>query len=299
MELRQLKYFVEAVRQKNFTRAAEKMLVSQPALSKMIKSLEDELGVPLIIHNYKGLELTDAGHSVYRHAVQMIGIEEDILSSVIDVKGLSSGTIKIGIPPIIGSLFFPKVLAAFHSAHPNIKIHITEFGAKKVVESVLAGEIEMGVAVLPVDDESFRTYPIVDEEMVLLVNESHPLASSSEVELSQLSSENFIFYSEDFALYELMREYCINAGFEPNILFQSSQWDFMSEMAAAGIGVTILPQSICTRITSSQIRKIPIQNPAIPWRLAIIIAKDKYTTFAGRAFIDFILGMKDRLRMGE
>ncbi|AZB41995.1 LysR family transcriptional regulator [Bacillus sp. FJAT-42376] len=299
MELRQLKYFVEAVRQKNFTRAAENMLVSQPALSKMIKSLEDELGVPLIIRNYKGLELTDAGHSVYRHAVQMIGIEKDIISSVEDVQGLSKGTIKIGIPPIIGSLFFPKVLAAFHTAHPNIRIQITEFGAKKVTASVLAGDIEMGVAVLPVDEKNFHAYPIVEEELVLVVNEHHPLASSSEVQLSQLSNENFIFYSEDFALYEQVREFCINAGFEPAILFQSSQWDFMSEMAAAGLGVTILPQSICRRITSTRVRKIPIQKPSIPWSLAIIIAKDTYTTFAGRAFIEFIMGMKDRLRMRE
>ncbi|MGD6818969.1 LysR family transcriptional regulator [Metabacillus sp. 84] len=299
MELRQLKYFVEAVRQKNFTRAAEKMHVSQPALSKMIKSLEDELGVPLIIRNHKGPELTDAGHSVYTHAVRMISIEKELLSSVIDVKGLSKGTIKIGIPPIIGSLFFPKVLSSFHTAYPKINIQITEFGAKKVVESVLAGEIEMGVAVLPVDEERFDVFPIVDEEMVLLVNESHPLASSREVRLAQLSREDFIFYSEDFALYEQVREYCINEGFEPNILFQSSQWDFMSEMAAAGLGVTILPQSICSRITSSRLRKIPIRNPAIPWRLAIITVRDSYTTFAGNAFIEFILGMKDRLRTGD
>ncbi|MTH53463.1 LysR family transcriptional regulator [Bacillus mangrovi] len=299
MELRQLKYFVEAVKQKNFTRAAEKMLVSQPALSKMVKSLEDELGAPLIIRSHKGFALTDAGESVYRHAVRMMSVEEDLLSSVVDVQGLSKGTIRIGIPPIIGSLFFPKVLAAFHKKHPGVQIQIKEYGAKKVAESVLAGEIEMGVAVLPVAEEHFIVHPLIDEKMVLLVNESHPLADAEEVHLSSLQHEDFIFYSEDFALYELVREYCINAGFEPNILFQSSQWDFMSEMAAAGLGVTILPESICSRIIGTRIRKIPIRNPVVPWRLAVIQAKDTYTTYAGRAFIEFIIGMKDRLRMSE
>ncbi|MCD7035182.1 LysR family transcriptional regulator [Metabacillus sp. GX 13764] len=297
MELRQLRYFLTVAKHKNFTKAAGLLHVSQPALSKMIRSLEEELGEKLIERTNKITELTDAGKVVYEYAANILSLTEDLIHSLEDLTDLRRGGISIGIPPIIGSLFFPRVLAAFHKKHPNIKVDIKEYGAKKVAESILEGEIEIGVAVIQmISEEDFETYPIVEEDMVILVNDQHRLAKKASAALHELKNEEFIFYNEDFALFELVRQHCISeGGFEPNILFQSSQWDFMSEMVAAGMGITILPQSICNRVQNTSVVQVKLTETDLKWKLAIIAASGKYLSHASKAFIHFLMEGKKSL----
>ncbi len=291
MELRQLKYFLEVAKHKNITKGSASLHISQPALSKMIKSLEDELGMPLIIRKNKPSELTEAGVIVMEYAQKVQALLDEMSTTLNDMTNLARGEINIGLPPIIGSLFFPKVMAKFHEQFPNVQINITEYGCARVVKSVEEGEIELGVAVLPVEEEQFHVYPLVEEEMKLLVPSNHPLGERDIVYLHELKNEEFIFYSEEFALHEIMKNEFIKQGFEPKILFKSSQWDFMSEMVAANLGVTALPESICNRVINNDIKIIKLSPPVL-WKLAIIIKKERYISVAARKFIDFILNEK-------
>ncbi|MCT2344719.1 LysR family transcriptional regulator [Niallia taxi] len=289
MDIRQLMYFVEVVKQKSMTRASEKLHISQPALSKGIKSLEEEIGITLINRSNKTHELTDAGQIVYEYAQKIMAQMDEMATTLHDMTNLARGSITIGIPPMIGSLFFPKVIAAFHKAYPNIHINIKEYGAAKVVKSVEEGEFEIGIAVLPLTDESsFNVFHLVSEEIKLIVNEQHKLADRKQVHMKELKEEEFIFYSEEFALYEMMKRGFINEGFEPNIIFKSSQWDFMIEIVAANLGISMLPESICSRTTNNQVRFMDLK-PVTNWQLAVITKKDRYLSVAGRRFIDFIL----------
>ncbi|MGG0736433.1 LysR family transcriptional regulator [Niallia taxi] len=289
MDIRQLMYFVEVVKQKSMTRASEKLHISQPALSKGIKSLEEEIGITLINRSNKTHELTDAGQIVYDYAQKIMAQMDEMATTLHDMTNLARGSITIGIPPMIGSLFFPKVIAAFHKAYPNIHINIKEYGAAKVVKSVEEGEFEIGIAVLPLTDESsFNVFHLVSEEIKLIVNEQHKLADRKQVHMKELKEEEFIFYSEEFALYEMMKRGFINEGFEPNIIFKSSQWDFMIEIVAANLGISMLPESICSRTTNNQVRFMDLK-PVTNWQLAVITKKDRYLSVAGRRFIDFIL----------
>ncbi|WP_396954556.1 LysR family transcriptional regulator [Neobacillus sp.] len=288
MELRQLRLFMEVAKQKSITKAAENMHLSQPALSKSIIALEEELGMTLIIRTNKTSDLTDTGKVVLEYAQKMNALQDEMKTTLNDMTNLTRGQINIGLPPFIGSLFFPRVMAKFHHAYPNIELNITEYGGARVVKSVEEGEFELGVAVLPLDELQFNIYPIVEEEMKLLVYKNHRLASRNEVEIEDLTDEEFIFYHDEFALNQMMRDHFIAAGFEPKILFKSSQWDLMSEMVAANLGITILPQSICNRVFTKDIKIIDLR-PAIMWRLAVLTKKDRYLSIAGKTFIDFIL----------
>jgi DNA-binding transcriptional LysR family regulator len=209
-------------------------------------------------------------------------------STLNDMTHLKRGKIHIGLPPIIGSLFFPKVMAKFHRDYPNIEIKITEYGGARVVKSVEEGEFELGVAVLPIDDKELNVFPFLAEEMRLLVPYSHRYANRESVELKELVDEEFIFYHEEFSLHDIMRKKFINEGFEPKILFKTSQWDFMTEMVAAQMGVTILPESICERASHKDLKQIHL-NPPVMWELAVITRKDRYLSYAGRKLINFIL----------
>ncbi len=287
LELRQLKYFLTIAKLKSITKAAESLHISQPALSKMIKGLEEELGMTLLIRSNKTNELTDAGHIVSEYAQKIFSELENMTTTLDDLTNLKRGEVHIGLPPIIGSLFFPNIMADFHKLYPNIKINVTEYGAAKVVRSVEEGELDLGVAVLPIDGTMFHIYPIVEEKMKLLVHHEHRLANATKVHLKELKDEELIFYHESFALHDIMWKNFIKLGFEPKILFKSSQWDLMSEMVAANLGITILPESICNRVTNKQIRIIDLV-PVTPWNLAVITKKDKYLSYAGRTFVEFI-----------
>ncbi|NHM31156.1 LysR family transcriptional regulator [Neobacillus terrae] len=288
MEIRHLRYFLEVGKQKSVTRAAETLHISQPALSKMIKSLEDEIGIPLMIRSNKQNEITDAGNVVMEYAQKMTSLMDEMNTTLNDMTNLKRGRIHIGLPPIIGSLFFPKVMAKFHRDYPNIEIKITEYGGARVVKSVEEGEFELGVAVLPIDEKELNVFPFLAEEMRLLVPYSHRYANREYVELKELVDEEFIFYHEEFSLHDIMRKKFINEGFEPKILFKTSQWDFMTEMVAAQMGVTILPESICERASHEDLKQIKL-NPPVMWELAVITRKDRYLSYAGRKLINFIL----------
>ncbi|GHH99267.1 LysR family transcriptional regulator [Neobacillus kokaensis] len=288
MELRQLRVFMEVAKYKSMTKAAESLHISQPALSKSIMTLEEELGMKLLIRTNKTSDVTDAGKVVLEYAQKMNVLMDEMSTTLNDMTNLKRGQINIGLPPIIGSLFFPKVMAKFHHAYPNVELNITEYGGARVVKSVEEGEFELGVAVMPIDEQEFQVYPIVEEEMKLLVYKDHPLADRKLVDLKDLKEEEFIFYHEEFALNKIMKKHCIAAGFEPKILFKSSQWDLMTEMVAANLGVTILPDSICNRAANSDIKIINLQQE-IMWSLAVITKKERYISNAGRTFLDFIL----------
>ena len=288
MELRQLQLFLEVAKHKSITKAAESMHLSQPALSKSIRALEDELGMMLIIRTNKTSDLTDAGRIVLEYSQKMASVLTEMKTTLNDITNLSRGQIDIGLPPIIGSLFFPRVIAKFHHAFPNIELNITEYGGARVVRSVEEGEFELGVAVLPIDEQQFDVYPIVEEEMKLLVYKDHHLATRKVVDIKELKEEEFIFYHEEFALNQIMRNQFIAAGFEPKILFQSSQWDLMTEMVAANLGITILPRSISNRAFNPDLRIIDLKEDIL-WRLAVITKQGRYISNAGRTFIDFIL----------
>lgn len=288
MDIRQLRYFLEVAKQKSITRAAEVLHISQPALSKMIKGLEEELGMALIVRTNKTSSVTDTGMIVMEYAQKIISQFDEMETTINDMTNLNKGSIHIGIPPIIGSLYFPKIIAEFHHKYPNVEINIREYGAAKVVKSVDEGLFELGVAVLPVDDDVFNIYPIVQDEMKLLVHRQHHLADTETVHLKELQDEDFIFYHEDFALHDIMWKKFIQQGFEPKVLFKSSQWDFMSEMVAAKLGITILPDSICNRVQNDQVKILNLV-PSTPWNLAVITKKGRYISNAGRRFIEFIV----------
>jgi DNA-binding transcriptional LysR family regulator len=123
---------------RSITNAAEHLHISQPALSKSIRSLEEELGMTLIIRTNKTSDLTDGGKIVLEYAQKMTGLLDEMKLTLNDMTNLTRGQINIGLPPFIGSLFFPRVMAKFHHAFPNIVLNITEYGGARVIKRYLS-----------------------------------------------------------------------------------------------------------------------------------------------------------------
>ncbi|SEB39837.1 LysR family transcriptional regulator [Paenibacillus sp. GP183] len=288
MDLKQLSYLLEIAKQLNFTKAAESLHLTQPTLSKMVKHLEDELGVILFDRSGKYVKLTDAGMAAIQQIQVINQSVQDLYTSLNDVSNLRTGSIRIGLPPVIGTIFFPSVVAKFQKEYPRIDFHIVEEGAKKVESRILEGKLDLGVVVAPVDNANFEILPYLNEELALILHESHPLAGKPSVALMELSKEPFILFPDGFAVRKHIMQACSKVGFEPRVTYESAHWDLLAEMVAANTGISILPQAISGKINNPSVKTIRLTNPTIPWNLIIIWHKAKYQSYAMREFKRFI-----------
>lgn len=288
MPYRDFKAFIEVANHLSFTKASEHSFLSQPSLSKSVKRLEERLNVILFNRSTRQLDLTDAGKIVYKQANQALSSLNEIPSLLDELVQANSGEIKMGMPPLIGTLFFPKIAREFHQKYPNIKIDLFELGAKVVEELIDDGQIDAGIIVLPTDDMLFNIHPFIEDDFVLVVQQDHSLADRSEIALSELKNERFILFDKSFALHNYIISACKESGFNPAISYESSQWDLIVELVASGLGITLLPKSIFQKQSNPNIKMIPIQSPALLWRLAIITKKDAYHSFALKKFIEMV-----------
>lgn len=287
MDIRQMQALIEVARLRSFTKAAEALYITQPTISKTVKAMEEELGVVLFDRVGKTIELTDAGRIIVTQAQQIVTSFQNLMSELDDLRNLKKGHLRIGLPPMVGASFFPKVIGEFHERYPDITIQLFEDGAKKVEQDVAGGALDVGVVVLPTVEAELSSFAFVEEKLNLVVHPSHPLAERESAELTELSQDGFVLFREDFTLHDRIIGECAKAGFQPHVIYESSQWDLISETVAVGLGVTLLPETICREIDDEGVRIIPLVKPVIPWKLGIVWRDDRYLSFATREWIRF------------
>src|SRR5512145_1237830 len=148
MDVRNLAAFVEVVRQGGFSRAGEALHLTQSAVSKAVKAIEEELGQPLLVRLGRRVTLTDAGRVVFDRAQAVLSVLHAIEEEVAEVGAVRRGHLRLGIPPMVGAAFFPPVLGDFRAAHPNVTLELREVGARSVEAMVSRGDVEAGATVL-------------------------------------------------------------------------------------------------------------------------------------------------------
>ncbi len=288
MDIRHLEYFLEVARQGSFSKAAAKLHVTQPSISKMIKVLEGELGVTLLHRNTKQIELTDAGQAIVQQAQQIVGLLQNLSVELDDVTNLRRGRLRLGMPPIAASTVFPRVLGEFNKAFPNIGVELYEFGTKKIEEAVLDGTLDAGVVCSPPAKPALlAVYSCIRDPLRVIVHPVHRLAALPAVDFAMLADEPFVLYPEDFSLHDRILERCRQAGFQPRVICETSQREFMTEMVAADLGVALLPGEICDRLDPAAIAAVPLCDPQLFLELSVIRHKDRYLSFAARQWLEF------------
>ena len=231
MELRTLRAFVEVVRQGGFTQAAKKVFATQSTVSKAIKHLEDEIGVPLLDRIGHRSKLTAAGEIVYQRALRMLAERNDLMTELDELRGLKRGTLRLGLPPVGSSTLFAPLFAAYHKRHPGVEIRLVEHGGERLEELLLSGEIELAASLLPVSD-TMEWQAVRLEPLTVLLSTNDELSRRRSVGLLAVKHLPFILFETGFALNRIILDACHRHGFEPNIVARSSQIDFIVELAA-------------------------------------------------------------------
>ncbi|HZU65419.1 MAG TPA: LysR family transcriptional regulator, partial [Novosphingobium sp.] len=178
MELRNLKVFVEVVRQGGFTEAARVLFSTQSTVSKAIRALEEELGLPLLERGSRRVAATAAGAIVYRQALRILGAREDLVSEIAELKGLQRGTLRLGLPQVGGDALFAPIFARFRQLYPGIEVELREYGSARLRELLHSGELDLAGLLLPVPDE-FGTQELGCEPVVALLPGGHRLAGAA------------------------------------------------------------------------------------------------------------------------
>jgi DNA-binding transcriptional LysR family regulator len=284
MELRALRYFVEVVRQQGFTAAADRMCVTQPTISKMVKALEDEIGAPLLLREGRQMTLTVEGQVVFQRGQEVLAAHARLQAELDDIGTLGRGELTIGIPPLGGSLFTPAI-AEFRRRYPKIELKLFEHGSRAIEAALIAGELELGGVLQPVDLDTFDVLPMTHQLLWIVAPRGSRWDEVESVALADLAHEPFVFYNESLALNDVVTEACRQAGFTPVIAGRSSHWDFMAALVHAGVGIALLPSPYFTRLDATQFTCRPLIEPEIPWRMAIGWRKSGYLSHAARAWL--------------
>jgi DNA-binding transcriptional LysR family regulator len=294
VDIKHLQYFIEVTNFNSFSRAADHLFITQPTISKMIKNLEEELGVALFDRSRKQVTLTDAGRIILEQAKLIDKAFKNLEMELDNLLGLKKGHIRIGLPPIFDAHLFLKIMGSFHEKYPSITFEIVEDGSKKIEEDVSKNLLDVGVVVLPTNDNVFDHFSFIEEDLNLILHSSHPLAQRDSVHLAELADESFILLNKDFVLSDVIISACNSVGFYPHTISECSQRSFIEEMVASKLGISLLPESICRHL-HKDVRSVKVVNPSISWSLAIIWGKNQYLSYAANEWLQFT---KEQLTIG-
>ncbi|MDY0241927.1 MAG: LysR family transcriptional regulator [Rhodospirillaceae bacterium] len=287
MDLRSLSVFIEVVRQGGFSAAGKTLFASQSTVSKAVKQLEDELGVPLLMRIGHSVRLTEVGNLVYRHAMIILDERDRLSSAVEEAKQLKRGRLKLGIPPIGSGTLFAPLLAKFRHYYPNIDIELQEQGAAHLRELVQNRGIDLGALLLPLP-EVFEWQPICDEPLMVLLPQKHALAGRPSIRLSELADEPFILFEKGWALNAIIAEACHRRGFAPREVARSGQPEFVVALVAAGLGIGLLPRLVIANCIHSQIHAIQLNEEDVRWRLSMVWRRGDSLSPSAHAWLDLV-----------
>lgn len=287
MEFRPLRAFVEVVRQGGFSQAAKTVFATQSTVSKAVKQLEDELGLPLLDRIGHRSVLTAAGEVVYRRGLKLLADRDDLLAEIDEVRGLKRGVLRLGLPPVGSSTLFAPLFAVYRQRYPGIDIRLVEHGSDKLEDVLRAGEIDLAGTLLPVS-EDFDWVPVRREPLVALLPAKHRLSRKGAVSFAELKDIPFILFDSGFALHRIVLDGCRRAGFEPTVVARSSQVDFMIELVGAGLGVVFLPRMIATARKHPAIRHVRLADENAGWNMAMAWRRGAFLSGAANAWLALV-----------
>ncbi|MGY3322056.1 LysR family transcriptional regulator [Pseudomonas sp. TE3911] len=296
MNLRTLRAFVEVVRQGGFSQAAEVVSLTQSSVSKAIKTLEDELGMPLLNRLGHRNELTAAGEIAYSRALVLLAEHNDLVAEINDLRGLKRGVLRIGLPPVGCGVLFATMFATYRTRYPDIDIELTEYGSKRLRECLEAGEVDLAALLLPID-EGFDYQPVRNEPLMAVLPISHPLAQRKRIDFTDLADSPFILFEAGFALNAKILAACERKGVQPRVAARSAQIDFIVDLVSAGLGAAFLPRMLAHKHQHPGIALIPLDEPHTDWHIALAWRASAHLPPAARAWLE--LAKESQLSTGH
>lgn len=246
MELRHLHYFIAVAEELHFSRAAERLCISQPPLSQQIRSLEDELGVKLFERTKRHVKLTEAGNVLLEHSYLVLAQLEQAIEATQRVGRGEVGRLAIGFVGSATYTVLPEILSAFRAQFPAVELQLRELTTAQQIQALHHKQVDIGIVRSAISEPGLSVELLLPESLVLALPEAHPLSAQTEVSLSTLADELFILFPAKMGpvFYKKIIHSCQQAGFCPKVAQEAVQMQTIIGLVAAGLGIAIVPASL-------------------------------------------------------
>ena len=285
MQFQQLAYFVAVARTRHFTRAAELSRVTQPSLSKQIRSLERELGAPLFSRVRGNITLTPAGETLLPLAQRMLTDLETARREVAELAGARRGRVRLGATPSLCAGLLADVLADFHRRFPGIELQVEESGSRDLIRSLGRGELDMALIILPLQsrDPELSTTPILRENLVVASPMSQPSPNGrASIRITELKDRPLVMFRRGYDVREATLRACRAAGFEPELAVEGGEMDAVLRFVEAGLGLAVVPSMVLKNRPG--LRGTPLARPRLLRTVALARRGDVEPSHSADAF---------------
>lgn len=290
LNLRQLKAFYYAARCGSITLAAERLYVTQPAVSMQIKALEDQYSVQLFLRGKKKLELTDMGKRLFQSASKIFGLVAEAEQLLCQASESVVEVLRIGSTKTLVRYVLAPHIARFRELFPRVQIHIDEGSSQEMVWSVLEKRNDLAIAGRVPYDGRLDVLPYAQHEVVLLVAPSHRLWAKEKVSVEDLRGENVILREKGSGTRHLVEKILDGTDIVGSAYIESGNVDFIKELVRTGNGITMLARmGVDQDVSSGRLRIVPIEGGPFQLYSDIVINRERVLSKADRAFLNVLL----------
>jgi LysR family cyn operon transcriptional activator len=297
MELSQLRTFRVVAETLNFTRAAERLHLTQSAVSHQIKSLEQELGEPLFIRAKRGVKLAQAGQAVLEHAARILDEAQSLQERVAGRSSRPAGRVRAAAATQAFVHLFAPLFESFMRTHPGIDLSFRGTSSTdQTVADILNGAADVGFASLPVYSPALKVTHLFDDELVLVVGHAHPLAGRGTARLEDIRGERMILFERGASIRRATDRFFHEVGAEPSHAIESNDTYFVKLMVERGLGISLLPAwAVRDEVAWGWLARLKIEGHRLR-RSVAAISLGRFQPSATRAFLEFILERKAELQ---
>jgi DNA-binding transcriptional LysR family regulator len=291
MKLHQLAYVLAVAEEQHFTRAAQRLHLAQPSLSRQVGLLEHELGV-LLFNRGPGqglVTLTADGEALLPFMRRVLADVEATSAEARALTGMSRGRLSIGATPSLITRVLAPALVQFHASHPGIELLVVEAGSHELVRQLASGEVDLALVVLPIADPLVATTPLFDDPLVLAVAPDHPLAGQRSVRVADLDGLPLVMFREGYDLRAVTLAACRDAGVTPRLVSQGGEMDGVLAFVAAGLGAAVVPAIAMPAETT--LSAIPFTSPGLGRTVALAHRGDRPIPRPAQALADQLAGV--------
>ena len=286
MDIRIMKYFQAIVDEGNISNASRQLNIAQPALSRQMKILEDELGVQLFERGSRRIKMTEAGQLLRERTEQILNLVEGTVKEVSEFNSGAAGTISIGTVTTSGAILLPELVNQFRHLYPNVTLQVWEGDVYRILELLDKGIIEVGIIRAPFDSDIYNSIIMPDEPLVIAMKKDAALGEAqTTVRLNELANQPLIV---PIRWKSLFTSWCAAAGFKPNIVCLCNGIIMNILWAKKGIGLALVPKSTEGLVTDSTIIYKTIIEPTLSTQTAIVWSKNRRLSAASKHFLDLL-----------
>lgn len=296
MELRQLKYLLSIAEEGTFTAAAEKLHISQSALSQQVKKVETELSVPLFDRSRNRLQFTQAGQLLHQGAKQIIKEVDEVKKAIDELEQLYRGTLTIGVLQTVNAYLIPKIVSDFSSQFPDVSLKVQELAAPQVEQKVYDGEIDAGISFHPTEHKNLSFSRLFKEELVLIVNPEHPLARRANIDIKDLNQRKLILLPKDYCTRRVWEDCAKEAQISFMVQIEMNTiGGLLSTLQYSNSAGTVLPALTMQMKAADSLKAVKLKNPSPQRTVGFLWRNGGYKSVASRKFAEVAEKVQTRL----